>query len=90
MRGGGDFLLKIPGVGEGLGGFAGHLGGFNLFFGSEIPKKPRNINIFVRAPGREDREIAYVPKVYVPLLAPRSAEAPANPKTPKIIKMTQK
>ena len=38
-------------------------------------RKPRTINIFVRVPGREDRwpgdrEIVYVPKVYVPFPAP--------------------
>ena len=33
-------------------------------------RNPRNINIFVRVPGREDRDIVYVPNVYVPFPAP--------------------
>ena len=40
-------------------------------------RNPRNINIFGRVPGREDRvpgrgdqEIVYVPNVYVPFPAP--------------------
>ena len=38
-------------------------------------RNPGNINNFVRVPDREDRgdrEIVYVPNVYVPFLAPKS------------------
>ena len=37
-------------------------------------RNPRNINTFVRVPGREDRrpgENVYVPNVYMPFLAPK-------------------